>query len=558
MIKVLLIIIAFLMSLFISAQVNENLHLSIENRVDILFKDIKDTDPGVSVGILKDNKFIVQKNYGLANLEYQIPITNSTVFHTASVSKQFTAFAILLLEADGKLSLEDDIRKYIPELHQFEKKITLRQLANHTSGIRDQHNLARMAGWNSDDIITNRQVLELIYKQKNLNFAPNEQFMYSNSGYTLLAEVVARISKKSFADFTKDRIFIPLKMNHTQFTDKVGLLIKNKAYSYYKENNNFRKDIFQNASVGATNLSTSLIDLSKWAINFTTYSVGSKKIFEKMQQLGKLNNGNSYGYGMGLFINNYKGIPKIEHSGLDASYQAYIGWLPKQNMSIVFLSNNSELNGGRIINKLTGICLDNFVKQKKKVSKKLTKKNTYIKVDLNYFKKQVGFYWSSKDRFTRELRISNGHLNYVGGDGKLTKLNAVNKNEYEFSTKEYTAVKIDKTKMNVILDDGYTLKFEKYIPANYNEKSIKEFTGTYYSEELNTTYTFYSKENRLIANHQRTGDFKLKAIKNDFFIGNKGSFRDITFTRNKNYQITGFKVSSSRAKNIIFRKLNSI
>ena len=558
MIKVLLFIIAFLMSLFSSAQVNENLQLSIENKVDILFKDIKDTDPGVSVGILKDNKFIVQKNYGLANLEYQIPITNSTVFHTASVSKQFTAFAILLLEADGKLSLEDDIRKYIPELHQFEKKITLRQLANHTSGIRDQHNLARMAGWNSDDIITNRQVLELIYKQKNLNFAPNEQFMYSNSGYTLLAEVVARISKKSFADFTKDRIFIPLKMNHTQFTDKVGLLIKNKAYSYYKENNNFRKDIFQNTSVGATNLSTSLIDLSKWAINFTTYSVGSKKIFEKMQQLGKLNNGNSYGYGMGLFINNYKGIPKIEHSGLDASYQAYIGWLPKQNMTIVFLSNNGELNGGRIINKLTGICLDNFVKQKKKVSKKLTKKNTYIKVDLNNFKKQVGFYWSSNDRFTRELRISNGHLNYVGGDGKLTKLNAVNKNEYEFSTKEYTAVKIDKTKMNVILDDGYTLKFEKYIPANYNEKSIKEFTGTYYSEELNTTYTFYSKENRLIANHQRTGDFKLKAIKNDFFIGNEGSFRDITFTRNKNYQITGFKVSSSRAKNIIFRKLNSI
>jgi hypothetical protein len=112
--------------------------------------------------------------------------------------------------------------------------------------------------------------------------------------------------------------------------------------------------------------------------------------------------------------------------------------------------------------------------------------------------------------------------------------------------------------MNVILDDGYTLKFEKYIPANYNKKSIKEFTGTYYSEELNTTYTFYSKENRLIANHQRTGDFKLKAIKNNFFIGNKGSFRDITFTRNKNYLITGFKVSSSRAKNIIFIKLNSI
>lgn len=336
MFKVILSIIAFFMSLFAFGQVNNSKDVFLENKIDAVFKDIKKIDPGVSVRILKDNKIIAQKNYGLANLEYQIPVSNKTVFHAASVSKQFTAFAILLLEAEGKLSLNDDVRKYIPEMHVFDKKITLKHLATHTSGIKDQHNITRLAGFNLDDIITNEQALNLIYNQKTLNFEPNEQFMYSNSGYTLLAEVVARVSKQSFSSFIKERIFIPLKMNNSLFVDKTGQLVKNKAYSYYKENGVYRKDIYQNSSVGASNLATTIEDLTKWSINFSTYTVGNKSIFEKMKKLESLNNGKTYGYGLGLFVNNYKGIPKIEHSGLDASYQAYIGWFQEQNISVVF------------------------------------------------------------------------------------------------------------------------------------------------------------------------------------------------------------------------------
>jgi CubicO group peptidase (beta-lactamase class C family) len=528
--------------------------IELEYKIDAIFKDIKKSDPGVSLGILKDNELIIQKNYGLANLEYQIPITNKTVFHAASVSKQFTAFAILLLEEEGKLSLDDDIRKHIPEMHNFDKKITLRHLATHTSGIRDQHNIFRLAGFSLADIITNQQALELIQNQKALNFEPNEQYMYTNSGYTLLAEVVARISKKPFSEFIKERVFTPLKMNNTLFVDKTGQLVKNKAYSYYKEKGVFRKDIYQSSSVGASNLSTTIEDFTKWSVNFSTFTIGNKTIFEKMKKLESLNNGETYGYGLGLFVNDYKGIAKVEHSGLDASYQAYIGWFQKQNISIVYLSNNGELNGGRIIYKLTGLLLDGFVKEGKNNSKKLTKKNTIAKTNIKTLKKHEGFYWNAKDRFSRELRISNGHLNYVGGDRKLTKINPVDKNEYEFDSKDYTAVKINKSKMDVIFDDGYTLKFEKYTPANYNETKIQEFKGSYYSDELNTTYTFRTHGNQLIANHQRSGDFKLKAIKNDFFIGNKGSFRNVIFTRNQQQEITGFKVSSSRAKNVVFKK----
>jgi hypothetical protein len=274
-----------------------------------------------------------------------------------------------------------------------------------------------------------------------------------------------------------------------------------------------------------------------------------------MKSLQPLNNGKSYGYGLGLFINKYKGIQKIEHSGLDASYQAYIGWFPEQKTSIVYLSNNGDLNGGRNIYKITSILLDKYATKtvaKRKLLSKKTATNHYSVTELIKYK---GYYWNSKERFSRQLKVENNKLNYVGGDGKSTSLSSVKKDEFQFDAKTYTGVIIKEDTMRVILDDGYVLNFEKYTPANHTKKTIEEYLGKYYSNELNTIYRFYAKGNNLIANHQRAGDFKLKAISNDFFIGNKGSFRNVKFTRNKKNKITGFYVSSSRAKNILFKKV---
>ena len=183
-------------------------------------------------------------------------------------------------------------------------------------------------------MISNNQVLDLIYKQQSLNFIPNEEYMYSNSGYRLLAEIVARVSEKSFAEYMKENIFMPLGMHNTQFVDKEGVVINNKANSYYKREEQYVEDIFNNTSVGATNLSTTIEDLSKWTINFTKKTIGNESIFQKMNTLGKLNSGNSFGYALGQFVNTYKGLARIEHSGMDASYQAYLGRFPDQNISI--------------------------------------------------------------------------------------------------------------------------------------------------------------------------------------------------------------------------------
>lgn len=526
----------------------------IENKIDSLFSKYE-KEPGISIGIVVDDSLIIQKQYGLANLEHLIPITNKTSFHVASVSKQFTALAVLLLESEGKLSLDDDIQKYIPEMKIENTKISIRNLLEHTSGLRDQWNLLRLAGWHLEDIITNEEVLNLIYIQEGLNFLPNQQFMYSNSGYTLLAEIVSRISKMSFAEFTQKRIFGPLKMYNSSFIDTEGTVVPNKANSYYKKDNIYLEDVFNNTSVGATNLSITIEDLSKWAINFTQLKVGTKAIFQKMNTVGKLENGKSTGYGYGQFIDNYKGLYRISHSGLDASYQAYIGRFPEQNINILIASNNSSIDGGRMVQQIIEICLEGYlINSPKETTEERVGHKTPVKLNNLVLETFEGYYWNKKDRYSRQLVVENDTLFYVRDDGNKSGLLPVGNSDFEMPGDEYVAVSFNKNEMILTFADGYAILFQKYRPTHYNSNDLLEYCGNYFSQELNTSYSFYIDRAQLIANHPRLGDFKLKSIMKDYFIGEKGSFRDIYFERGPDGNIIGFKVSSSRAKNIAFKK----
>ena len=202
-------------------------------RVDDLFESwSKPGTPGAAVAIIQHGKLVYEKGYGLANLEYDIPVTPQTIYHVASVSKQFTAMALVLLEQEGKLSLEDEVHKYLPELPDYKHPITLRQLLQHTSGIRDQWQTLALAGWRLDDVITQEQILRLLFHQKELNFVPGTRHLYSNGGYTLAAEVVARVSGKPFPEFCQDRIFGPLAMTRTHFHQDHRRIVHDRAYSY--------------------------------------------------------------------------------------------------------------------------------------------------------------------------------------------------------------------------------------------------------------------------------------------------------------------------------------
>jgi CubicO group peptidase (beta-lactamase class C family) len=362
--------------------------------------------PGAAVAIVKDGSIIYKKGYGLANLEYDIPISTSSIFHIASISKQFTVFSILLLEKQGKLSLEDDIRKYIPEVPYFGKTITLRHLASHTSGLRDQWSLLEMAGWRMDDVITKEHILKLVSKQKELNFNPGDEYSFCNTGFTLLAEVVSRISEMSFAEFTKANIFEPLKMSHTLFYDDHEKIVKNRAYSYFVDNTGTKKSILNYANVGATSLLTTVEDLSLWLTNFSNIKIGDSTIINKMNKLAVLNNGETFGGALGQFVGQYKGLNEIQHGGADAGYRSYLTRFPDENFSVIVLSNSAELNASSTAHKVVDIYLKDKLEKEAVKEGKSTKTDFVVSADI--LSTYVGNF--ELPGFEIEITESNGQL----------------------------------------------------------------------------------------------------------------------------------------------------
>jgi CubicO group peptidase (beta-lactamase class C family) len=287
----------------------------------------------------------------MANLEHGIPNTPQTTYHIASVSKQFTAFAILLLAEQGKLSLDDDIRKHLPEMPDFGTPITIRHLVHHTSGLRDQWGLWAMAGGRLDDVITHNDLMNLIRRQKELNFVPGSQNSYSNTGYTLLSEIVARVSKEPFGVFMKRNVFDPLGMTHTLIYDDHERIVKGRADSYRRNQNwGWAKAVLSYANRGATSLFTTAPDLALWLDNFRTAKVGGRAVIDHMKQRGVLTKGDTISYAFGVVLGKDRGLQTISHNGADAGYRASVAYYPELEAGVVVLGNEAGFNPNQFSN----------------------------------------------------------------------------------------------------------------------------------------------------------------------------------------------------------------
>ncbi len=329
-------------------------------QVDKLFeKWDKPTSPGCALAVFRDGRIVYQRGYGMADLDHDIPITPSTVFHVASMSKQFTAASIVLLAQQGKLSLDDEVRKYVPEMPDFGAPITIRNLIHHTSGLRDQWTLLILAGWRySLDLITDDDVLSVLTRQKDLNFRPGEKHLYSNTGYTLLAQVVKHVSGQSFREFTSSRIFQPLGMTSTHFRDEHAEIIKNMAVGYEPaKGNTFRISITNFDTVGATSLLTTVKDLALWDENFYNPRVGGPGLIKQMLERGRLNNGEQLDYAFGLFLGKYRGPPTVDHPGADAGYRSDMIRFPQQHFSVACLCNVADSRPEELTRKVADIYL---------------------------------------------------------------------------------------------------------------------------------------------------------------------------------------------------------
>ncbi len=331
----------------------------VSAKMDSIFAPWNRPDvPGASVVVLQDSSIAFERGYGAAHLEYGIPVTPSTVFMVASVSKQFTAFAIAMLADRGDISLEDPVRSYIPELQAAADSITIRQLVHHTSGLRDEFGLLSLAGYRMDDVISKESILRLLYRQESLNFEPGAEYLYSNSGYTLLAEILERVTGQSFREWTTEHMFVPLGMRDSHFRDDHGEVIPDLAQSYVTDGDAYRRQAVNYGSVGASGLYTTARDLAIWARNFETTQVGSQRVHELVHEQGVLNSRDTLAYAFGQSVSQYKGHRRVSHSGSHRGYRAHLARFPEERLAVIVLSNLEEFNPSGIAMQVADAFLD--------------------------------------------------------------------------------------------------------------------------------------------------------------------------------------------------------
>lgn len=552
------VILLLIIPVFIQAQPAD-----LEQKIDQLFSNFDEEDrPGAAVAVVKDGALLFSKGYGSANLEYDIPVTPTTVFHIASISKQFTVFAILLLEAEGKLSLDDDIRKHIPEVPDFGSEITLQHLASHTSGMRDQWNLLAMAGWRLDDVITKEHVLKLIAQQKELNFEPGDRYTYCNSGFTLLAEVVSRVSGQSFAEFCKERIFEPLEMEHTLFYDDHQKIVKNRAYSYSRNASGYIKQVLSYANVGATSLFTTVEDQAKWAMNFKKQTVGNAKIFKTMRTPAVLNNGDTFGGALGQFVDEYSGHKQIQHGGADAGYRTYMGRFPKENLAVIVFSNYGNANPNRLALNVADLFLEEKTSTESTSSSKQPTKVKGVKLSTKALKQFTGSYWNDADAYSRWIVLQKDTLWYNRGGVNQSPLVPIGENSFQMLNVTVDLVVNfeqagDQKKMIVKVGTDAPIESVLYEASNFSAKELKQYEGAYHSPELQTTYTLKVKGDQLFMTHTRHPDFPINDIMKDRFQANAWFMGNLKFERNAKGELSGFRASSGRVLNLLFNKIEN-
>ncbi len=489
------------------------------SKVDEIFKDYAKTDsPGCALGIYRDGTIAYSKGYGMASLELGVPITPQTVFDIGSTSKQFTAFSVLLLQQQGKLSVEDDIRKFLPEIPDYGKRITLRHLMTHTSGMRDYAGLFDLAGLPEQNLTNDQDAVDLIVRQKALNFMPGEEWDYSNTGFFLLSQVVRRVTGKTLRDFDQENIFAPLGMKSTQIFNDHSLVIPHRAtgYSFDGARKTFGVEMSNFEQTGDGSVQTSVEDLQRWDENFYNAKLGGEELIHQMQIVGKLNNGKEHDYAAGLEISKYRGLPVVRHGGAWAGYRAELLRFPKQHTSVAVLCNVAESAPSVRANRVADVVLEKVL-----ASEPASAENkTAAAASPEVLQKYVGVYKNDKDEYQRiefkegKLWLANYGIELIPQSSTMFRTNFT-EGTISFSEKQMV--------MAILAD-----KPEKYaLIQTQAPKDVGQFAGDYYSSELDATWQLRVKDGQLTAQvkHSDAPLMRLQPVGPDTFTLEGGSLR---------------------------------
>lgn len=549
----------FFASFYLNNISAQSLPDSTIKKIDSLFsKWNNDNSPGCTVGIVRNDSLIFSKGYGIANLEYSIPNSPATIYHMASVSKQFTAYAIVLLARQGKLQLEDDIHKYLPWFPDLKEKITIRNLLNHTSGIRDQWQLLAISGTRLDDVITQDHIVKILSKQQALNFKPGEEYSYSNSGYTMLAEIVKSVTGQTLRKFTDSAIFKPLGMTNTHFHDDYTEIEKNRSYSYDRiDSVRFANSILSYSNAGATSLFTNIDDMSKWVMNFYDHKIGNQQDIDMLTTKGKLNNGKELSYALGIVSDTYKGWKQFSHSGGDAGYRTHVAVFPDLKMGFMVFSNLGDFNPGGKVYQMADLFIKDTTIKKEIIKKENRDSTAAVLKDTVYMQKFTGSY-INESGLPFSFNIKNSRLYYKIYDENNFLIKEQNDT---FSIPEAPEIKFlfsVKTKDTLVdiftPDQAYHLK--KYIKdTSQPDEILKAYTGVYYCPELDCKYNIILKDRQLVLTNNKYNDAKLTLINNDHLTNDHWWMNHLLMIRDSANNITGFEVNSGRIMHLKFNKI---
>jgi CubicO group peptidase (beta-lactamase class C family) len=519
-------------------------------KIDAVFSRFDHRDsPGCILAVSRAGKVVYEKGYGMADLERDVPITPASIFHVASISKQFTAMAILLLEQQGKLSIDDEVRKYIPELPDYGKRITLRNLLNHTSGIRDQWTLLELAGWREDDLITEDDVMWAVTRQRALNFDPGAEYLYSNSGFTLLAVIVKRVSGKSLRQFADEQIFKPLGMTQTHFHDDHTMIVPHRTSAYQShQGGGWGVSIPVFDTYGATSLFTTAGDLLRWEQNFADARVGGPALLARMQQTAVLNDGTQIPYAMGLAVGRHRGVREVGHGGADAGYRADVERYPDQQLAVDALCNASNANPGVLTRQVADLYLGSVLapepsqaRQAGELSLPVERLTSFAGVyrresgDVVRLAVRDGKLWVAEGAQTELVPLSESRFGLRGVEGEVT---------FDSSAAGRT--------MSMRRGTARAALFTRMTPFSPTPAQRASFAGTYRSSELDTEIRIVASDSGLTIADRRPGSLVMRPVYTDAF---RGPIGIMEFSRDASGRITGFVVNAGRVRALRFDRV---
>ncbi len=524
-----------------------NLAAGTAAKTDQLFAQWDRADsPGAAVVVVHDGAVVYQRGYGCADLEHRIPITPQTLFDVASVAKQFTGLSVAMLVQQGKLSLDDDIHKHLPDLPDFGKPITINNLVHHSSGLRDWPETLSLSDMDMEGPITLDTILEMVRRQRELDFLPGSEEQYSNTGYNLLAATVAKVTGQSFRAWTDQNLFQPLGMKHTLVCDNPAEIILNRASSYAPDGKNkFHRVVSQLAAQGSSSLFISAEDMGRWLLNLDTTRVGGKAAIELMQQPGKLNTGEKKDYAFGLVLGRHHGMTTVSHGGNWARYRSSMIWVPEKRFAAAILSNTSNIDTWALALKITDLYLGIPAAPSTLAS---TKPPAAVKADPVAWEPFLGTY-----------RLGTGWLLTITREGDQLVAQATHEAKFRmtpvsdtnFFVEAYRApvafVRQSSGAVTNLLYRG--IKAPKLAVPQSTPARLGAYIGDYWSEELRVVTRLEIHDRRLAVCLRSGRWIHLLPTGADSFDADYGGIA-LQFTRNAAAEVTEVKVSGSRVRNL--------